>query len=61
MVINVSGYALRILDDFVYYASTYPGRLAEAMWWCEDGFVYGVGLLKEAFDEAVAADDLRNY
>jgi hypothetical protein len=53
-MINVSGHALKILDDFIYYASIYPERMANSIWWCEDTFAYGVGQLKKAFDEALS-------
>jgi len=55
VVIDVSGHALRVLDDFILYASAYPERLADAMWWYEDPFVDGVRRLKEAYDEAMSA------
>jgi len=56
MMIDISGGALRILDDFIYYASTYPGRLADAMWWCEESFIEYICGLKETYDEAMASE-----
>jgi len=55
MTIHLNGSAHRVLDDFIYYATTYPGRLSDAMWWCEDTFVEHLRHLKEAYDEAVTA------
>lgn len=55
MIIDISGCALRILDDFIHYASTYPKRLADAMWWCEDPFIDYVRYLKDAYDEAMVS------
>ena len=57
MTIDVSGEALKLLDDFVHYASTYPKQVASALWWCEESFVFVAGLLKEAYDKAVAANE----
>jgi hypothetical protein len=59
MTIEISGCALRILDDFIYYAYTYPGRLADAMWWCEDPFIEHVRHLKETYDDAMASEPRR--
>ncbi|MCL1835036.1 MAG: hypothetical protein FWG48_02645 [Oscillospiraceae bacterium] len=59
MIIDVCGAGLRILDDFIYYASTYPNRLADAMWWCEDSFVNDIRELKKAYDGAVPGQACR--
>ena len=61
VIINVSGHALRILDDFIYYASIYPGRIANSIWWCEDTFTCGIAQLKKAFDEAFSEESRNNY
>jgi len=59
MMIDVDGYAQRILHDFIYYASAYPARMASAMWYCEDSFSFGVRCLKNAFDDAMAGQSGR--
>jgi len=59
MIIDISGCALRVLDDFIYYASTCPGRLADAMWWCEEPFIEYVRHLKDSYDEASASGHRR--
>jgi hypothetical protein len=52
MIIAVEGPALRLLDDFICYASEYPAQLANAMWYEEDFFSFLVLHLKMALDEA---------
>jgi hypothetical protein len=59
MTIDINGDAVRVLDDFLYYASTYPRQLADAMWWCEDTFADCARCLKEAYDEALSAEHRR--
>jgi len=54
MIINVHGDALRLLDHFVYYATgEHSHRIADAMWYDPDGFLFRARLLKKAFDDAM--------
>jgi hypothetical protein len=59
--IDVDGYALSLLDDFVYYASTYPQKMAAAMSYYEDSFINRTRILKNAFDEAMDEESRRRY
>ena len=56
MIIDISGGALRILGDFIYYAPNYPGRLADAICWCEEPFIEYICDLKATCDEAMALE-----
>ena len=56
MNIDVGGYALRLLEDFIHYATLYPGRMAESMWYCEDTFSQDVSSLQKAYADAVAGE-----
>jgi hypothetical protein len=54
MMLDISGDALKLLDHFIHYASLYPGRLADAMWYDADEFARRLRLLDKAFQEAGA-------
>jgi hypothetical protein len=51
---DIDGYALRLLGDFIYYATAYPERMADAMWYCDDTFSFSAFLLQKAYKEALA-------
>jgi hypothetical protein len=57
MMLDVNGEALELLDHFIYYASAYPGRLADAMWYVPDEFERRLCLLGRAFQDAVSAPE----
>ena len=59
MTIDIDGEALHLLDQFIFYASNYASRMADAMWYCEEGFAFRVRLLKSAFDRAAAENPHR--
>ena len=61
MIIEIDGYSLKLLDSFLYYSLTYPGRIADAMWWCEDSFILAAQKLKKAFDAAVYDDNIHKF
>jgi len=52
MNIEISGNALQLLEDFIYYASVYPDRLADAIWYDLDWFVGCLHYLDKAVREA---------
>jgi hypothetical protein len=59
--IDIESHALRLLAEFIDYASTYPQRMAVSMWYCEDAFVYRTKLLKKAYDLAMEKETYRKY
>jgi len=61
LIIDINGDALRLLDDFIHYASIYPERIAGSIWYCEYTLKCGVHKLIKAFDEAVSDEYYRRY
>ena len=61
MILDVYGHALRLLDDFVYYANAYPGKVSAAMSYYEEAFVAMARCLKKAYDEAAQEERRRNH
>jgi len=59
--IEVDGYALRVLVDFIYYANEYSERIASAMWWVEDSFKIGAKGLQKAYDAAKSREPKLHY
>ncbi|MDR0469094.1 MAG: hypothetical protein LBH09_03885 [Peptococcaceae bacterium] len=52
MMLDISGDALKLLDHFIHYASLYPGRIADAIWYDADEFARRLRLLDNAFQDA---------
>lgn len=51
--IELTGGALQLFDDFVKYAHTNTAEVADAMYYCHDGFVERLRALDNAIDEGV--------
>jgi len=54
MKIDISGDALRLLDHFIYYGTTYPEHIADAMWYNLSSFKSRLLCLDKAFQVAMA-------
>jgi hypothetical protein len=54
--LEIDSHAQRLLGEFVHYATSYPERMADAMYYCEDAFIHRAWRLKKAFDEAMAEE-----
>jgi len=52
MKIDITGDALKLLNDFIKYGRLYTGELSDAMYYCEDGFIHRLNLLEQAVLDA---------
>lgn len=53
MIFDIDGDALRLLEHFIHYASLYPERLADLMWYDHDGFKCRLRSLEKIFYETL--------
>jgi len=60
MKIDITGDALRLLDQFIHFASLYPERLADAMWYDLDAFLCRLRCLDQAYREATDDPERKN-